>query len=404
MTKYKFIQTQSGFFRFLDEIEDVTWIAYDTEFISEGRYQPELCLVQVATEKGNYLLDPLSINNLNPFWERLCEENTTSIAHACRSELEFCHRAIGRFPARIFDVQLAAAFVGFDYPLNFKMLTHGTIGVDIEKTETRTDWSRRPLLTGQLNYALNDVVYLKQIAEYLTEKLERAGRVRWFLEETREYCTQLKDSFIEEHWRKLLRSKHYSRDELAVIRELWNWRHDKALAKNIAPGRVLRDDLLLEIAKHQTADPQRIANIRGVRGLPESYLVRELSEAIDYALSLPNSEKPKLPSQATFPQYSLATQILNVLVGQYCKNHNVSSRIVATAADIRYAIAAYRGDVPESEPSKLLQGWRAEFLGEYFINFLEGRCVIQLTKDLESHPFRIVKLDANGNKEETGDN
>ena len=110
---YQYITSQAGLYRFLDENENATWFGYDTEFISEGRYLPELCLVQVATEFGNYLLDPLKLNDLNPFWERLCREDTLTIAHACRSELEFGFRAIKRFPAKIFDVQLAAAFVGY---------------------------------------------------------------------------------------------------------------------------------------------------------------------------------------------------------------------------------------------------------------------------------------------------
>ena len=263
MVEYQYIQTQSDLLRFLDEIEQATWIAYDTEFISEGRYRAELCLVQTSTESGNYLLDPLRIRDMRPFWERLCREGTTSIAHSCRSELEFCYREIGRFPSRVFDVQLAAAFVGLDYPLNFKSLAVETIGAEIDKSETRTDWKRRPLLSGQLEYALNDVQYLKQIADYLTSELGKMNRISWFIEETLDYCETLKESFNDDQWRRILGTKRFSRDELAIIRELWVWRHEKALARNIPPARVFRDDMILEVAKHKTSDPKRIAVIRG---------------------------------------------------------------------------------------------------------------------------------------------
>ncbi|MBR4750163.1 MAG: HRDC domain-containing protein [Thermoguttaceae bacterium] len=391
MVKYQFVQTQSGLLRFLDEIENATWIAYDTEFISEGRYVADLCLVQVATEYGYYLLDPLKIRDLSSFWERLCQEDTTSIAHSCRSELEFCYRAIGKFPSRVFDVQLAAAFVGFEYPLNFKSLTQQTINVQIDKSETRTDWSRRPLLTSQLEYALNDVCYLKQIADYLTTRLEEQERIPWFLEETRLFCESLLSSFDQEHWRRILGSKKYSRDELAIIRELWTWRHEKALAKNIAPARIFRDDMILEVAKHKTADPQRIAVIRGIKGTADSYLVRELCESIERALKLPEAKKPKMKTHDSYPQYSLATQLMNVLIGQYCKEYGVSARLATTVADIRQAIAFYAGTLPSSEHCKLFDGWRGELLGTYIEDFLSGKYAMKFSDKLEDHPLTFFK-------------
>ena len=403
MISYQFIDSPSKLNRFLDEIEEVSWIAYDTEFISEGRYQAEFCLAQVATHKGNYLIDPIKIGDLKPFWERICRDDTTSIVHACRSELEFCFRAIGRFPTRIFDVQLAAAFVGYEYPLNFKTLTHETIGVDIEKTETRTDWSRRPLLTGQLEYALNDVVHLDKIRNFLNQKLENFDRVQWFEEEMRNFCDSLMESFTEERWRKLLGNKRYSRDELAIVRELWEWRRQKALDKNTAPSRIFRDDMILEVAKHKTCDPQLIANIRGIRSLPGSNLVKELCAAIEVALALPEDKKPRMTQNHSYPQYSLATQLFNVLIGQYCRNHSLASRIVATVADVRKMIAFYDGTLPKGEFPKLLEGWRKSFLGSYIDDFIKGRCLMQFSDQLEDHPLKVIRNNFcyNGEDKET---
>ena len=392
MVKYQYIQTKANLFRFLDEIEKATWIAYDTEFISEGRYRPELCLVQVATEFGNYLLDPLRIRDLRPFWERLCEESATAIAHSCRSELEFCYREIGRFPSRVFDVQLAAAFVGHDYPLNFKTLAAETIGVEIEKSETRTDWSRRPLLNAQLEYALDDVRYLKQIADLLTQELESLGRVPWFLEETRSFCETLKASFNDDQWRKILGARVLSRDELAIVRELWTWRQEKALGKNIPPARVFRDDLILEVAKHKTADPSRVSAIRGIRGTSDSQLVKDLCEKIEVALNLPDSQKPKMKARETYPQYSLAVQLINVLIGQHCKRNRVSPRLASTTNDVRRAIAFYDGKLPEKETPRLFQGWRGELLERYVRDFLDGRYAMKFSDDLEDAPVAIKKL------------
>ena len=389
----QFVSTQSKFYRFLDEIETATWIAYDTEFISEGRYRPDLCLVQVAVESGNYLLDPLAIRDLNPFWERLCREGTTSIAHSCRSELEFCYRAIGRIPTRIFDVQLAAAFVGYDYPLNFKALTEATIGVELEKTESRTDWSRRPLLKGQLDYAIQDVCYLKQIADRLAQELEKRKRESWFVEETRAFCKATLDSFGEDHWRKILGSKRYSQDELAIIRALWFWRRDKAIAKGAPQTRILRDDLILELGKLKTSDPERISVVRGIKGTSNSALVMELHEQIDAALLLDDARKPVMETKRSYPQYALATQLINILIGQYCHKHEISARLAATVSDVREAIADYAGTLPKGQTAKLMQGWRAEFLGKFVEDFLSGRYAMQFSDDLEELPLRIIDVD-----------
>ena len=194
---FQFIETQGELLRFLDETDKATWIGCDTEFISEGRYQPDLCLVQVSTELGDYILDPLSIHDLTPFWERFCRDDTLAVTHACRSELEFCFRAVKRMPSKIFDVQLAAAFVGFGYPLNFKSLADQTIHVNLEKSETLTDWSRRPLLSSQLKYALQDVCYLWKIVESLQRRLDAQKRTDWFQREMAEYTESLKTAFTE---------------------------------------------------------------------------------------------------------------------------------------------------------------------------------------------------------------
>lgn len=395
MISHKYIQTQSQLYAFLDEIEKDTWIAYDTEFISEGRYQAELALVQVATESGNYILDPLRVNFLDPFWERICREDTTAIAHACRSELEFCYRAIGRFPKRMFDVQLAAAFVGLEYPIGFKALVKQTIDVDVDKAETRTDWRRRPLLNEQLIYALNDVIYLKQIADFLLGKLKQKDRVSWFIEETESFCKELKDSFGEEHWRRLLGNKTFSRDELAIVRALWTWRHEKALAKNIPPKRILHDDLILELAKQRSSDPQRLAVVRGIRGTANSYLVNELSRAVQEALALPESEKPKPKSNDRYPQYSMATQLLTSLVGQFCRVREISSSLAVKVADVRKAIARFEGVLPQDETCKLYEGWREQLLGRYIEDFLSGRYAIVFSHDLENQPLHFIELDEN---------
>lgn len=389
---YQYITTQGHFARFLEEIENVSWIGYDTEFISEGHYRAELCLLQVATETGYYLLDTLSLPDLTPFWERVCRDDTLSIVHACRSELEFCFRAVKRFPKRIFDVQLAAAFVGLGYPLNFKSLANETIKVSLEKAETLTDWKHRPLLHSQLSYALNDVCHLRKITNYLIEKLHTMNRMEWFEEEMQDYCRELKESFTEEHWRKLVGARACSSNELTIIRDLWRWRREKALAKNVAPSRIMRDDVILNLAKRGVYAPEQIAVMRGVNGPSQSQFVQEICHVIRGTLETPEEEKPK-QTVAFYPVYKLATQLVGVLLAQYCQKRHISYQIVTTLSDIRQAIAYYEHKIPDVRQVRLLSGWRTKFLGDFLNNVLSGHYAMQLNdRSLDERPLKLVDL------------
>ena len=388
---FMFVETQGELLRFLDETDKSSWIGCDTEFISEGRYHPDLCLVQVSTETGDYILDPLSIHDLTPFWERFCREDTLAVVHACRSELEFCYRAVKRLPSKIFDVQLAAAFVGLGYPLNFKSLTAQTIRVNLEKSETLTDWSRRPLLSAQLQYALQDVCYLGRIVETLQRELDAQGRSNWFQEEMAEFAESLKTTFVDESWRKITGPTIRTRTELATVRELWRWRRDRAVARNTPPHRVMRDDLIVALAKRHSADPERVAVTRGLNGKADSPWIREICGVIQKALDLPEDQKPKLETN-NYPVYKIASQLVCLLLTQYCQRRKISPSVVMTTRDVREAIAARQGTLPADIKPRLRTGWRAEFLGEFLDNVLNGRYAMQITGDLEENPIRLIDV------------
>ncbi len=186
MTSHRFIRSSSELSDYLRSIRGAKRIDFDTEFVSDGKYKTELCLVQAATEFGPVLIDPLAVEDMTQFWNRLCDPAVQVTAHSARSEMEFCYKAIGRVPDRLFDIQLAAGFVGIDYPASLKKLVDEFLHIDLPKDETRTDWRLRPLSILQVEYALNDVLYLEGVAAELRRRLERLGRVAWFEEESRD--------------------------------------------------------------------------------------------------------------------------------------------------------------------------------------------------------------------------
>ena len=129
-------------------------IGFDTEFVSENRYRPELCLIQVATDTEIAIIDTLTVEDLAPFWELLTTGDQVTVVHAAREEFLFCYRACRARPKKLFDIQLAGGFIGLDYPASYGNLVAQLLGISISKGETRTDWRRRPLSDSQIKYCL----------------------------------------------------------------------------------------------------------------------------------------------------------------------------------------------------------------------------------------------------------
>ncbi|MEX0977575.1 MAG: ribonuclease D, partial [Pirellulales bacterium] len=141
---------------FCRELADAPAIAFDTEFVSEHTYRPQLCLIQVAAGDRMAVIDPQAVRDVTPFWEWVASPGHDTIVHSGREELLFCLAAVGRPPARLFDVQIAAGLVGYEYPAGYGSLMYKLLGTRLHKGETRTDWRRRPLSSSQISYALDD--------------------------------------------------------------------------------------------------------------------------------------------------------------------------------------------------------------------------------------------------------
>lgn len=376
------------------QLGDSSWVALDTEFITEKKYQPQLCLVQVAAEGMLGLIDPLMIDDITPFWEFLCHGDHEVLLHACRSELEFCHRAVGRLPERVFDVQMAAGLVGCDYPSSFGNLLDRYLQVTLPKAETRTDWARRPLTGRQIDYALNDVRYLNQLAKKLKKQLSSLKRTRWHQSEMRETLAYLDREFTTPKWCSLSGLNGLSLRELAIVRELWFWRDKLAKQYNIPGGMLLRDDLVIELARRKTSDAKRISALRGMQRNDLQRHLPHIAQAVQRGLDCPDSELPE-PSakQQKTPQYAQMVQLLYSGLTMLCHQQGIAVNVVATQNDVRDYITA-RLNPSQSEKTsgktKLEKGWRAGVIGTFFDDLLEGKVAIRIDKSTPKSPLQFV--------------
>ncbi len=255
-------------------------IGMDTEFVAEDCYQPDLCLLQISTRDEVFILDPKGLSDMAAVWELIVAPQRTVIVHAGREEILFAYRATGKSIPRLFDIQLAAGLLGGEYPASYGKLIQRLLGDIVPKGETRTDWRSRPLTTAQLDYAAIDVLHLPLAFDMLTNQLKAAGRLQWLEDELVRKQLELIDYEQQESWCRMSGIQSLHGKQLGVVRALWSWRDERARAKDMPARRVLRDDLIIELARRGSTDPKKISHIRGLhhsgfqRFLPEITQVR----------------------------------------------------------------------------------------------------------------------------------
>ena len=387
--RYDYITSQQHLRDFCQVIADAEIIAFDTEFVSEDTYLPELCLVQVAADGHLGIIDPLEVSDLTPFWELLTQPGKETLVHAGREEFRFCMRAIGRRPTHWFDVQLAAGLIGLEYPASYGTLVQKLLGKSLSKDETRTDWRRRPLSPRQIEYGLQDVVDLQSIRGVLHSRLNELGRLAWVQTELKAWQDDMEQAEAGEKWRRIGGLSGMSPRALAIVRELWHWRDAEGERRNIPTRRILRDDLLLELAKRQTSDPKRM---RAVRGMERGEVLRHLPKigaCVDRALALSDDELPKTERRSSRPQLNLLGQFLSTALGSICRSAQVAPNLAGTAQDVRDLIA-YRLELGGFEPGEvplLATGWRSEVVGSVIDDLLRGNLAIRIADPLDHEPL-----------------
>ncbi|MGL4942928.1 MAG: ribonuclease D [Thermoguttaceae bacterium] len=375
-SSHKTLTSPESLAAFLADQRGAAWVAFDTEFISERRYLPELCLVQVATPSSLAIIDPFTCGDLKPFWQFICDGEREVIVHAGRSEMEFCHRAVGKIPPNVIDVQLAAGLITNEYPAAFGTLVKRFLDVRLSKDETRTDWSRRPFTPQQIRYALDDVRYLPDLASRLRKLLVRQKRLAWFAEESRTACDKWIGALTGETWRGVARCGTLPPKALAIVRSLWSFRDTWGRQTNHPAQQILRDDVIVELAQRGSADATKIASLRGV---PSGARLRDgIVDAIADALSLSQSEWPQPLRRTSYPQYASAIAFLHTVLGIICRRESIAPTIAATTSDLREWVAHAHNTLPRDIVPRLAHGWRRDVIAPLLEGVLHGRLVLRL--------------------------
>jgi ribonuclease D len=369
-------------------------ISFDTEFVSEHTYRPQLCLIQVAAGERMAVIDPLAAGDVTPFWELVAAPGHDTIVHAGREELLFCLAAVGQPPHALVDVQIAAGLVGYEYPAGYGSLMYKLLGTRLHKGETRTDWRRRPLSSGQISYALDDVRYLGPMADKLRRRLDELGRTAWLADEMQAWLADVNATRNDERWWKVSGTSGLSRRCLAIVREVWRWREGEAQKRDWPTRRVLRDDLIIELAKRKSADVKQIRAVRGMERRDLDRALPQLAAAVKRAMDLADEECPAPLQRETPAQLNVLGQFLSTALVSLCRDAHLAPSIVGTASDVR-ELAAYRLGLGEQngEPPALGRGWRAEIVGRLIEDLLAGRVAIRIGDPLSAEPLVFEKIE-----------
>jgi ribonuclease D len=348
------------------------FITVDTEFMRENTYWPILCLIQISDGKEAAAIDPLAKGvDLGPLLELMVNnENVLKIFHAGGQDVEIIHNLTGKTPHPIFDTQIAAMAIGQSEQIGYANLVDSWLGITLDKGARFTDWSRRPLNTRQLEYAVADVTHLAKIFPMMLEKLKETGRGKWINAEMEKLADP--DNYVNDPEKAWLRVKSQGRnlDMLGRLKAIAAWREREAQAKDLPRGRIMRDETLADIAGHPPRDQAKLGQVRGLSaGWKNNDIGARLMEIIEQAEPLSRDDLPlkigRRPKNGK--SNALVTDLLKLLLKIRSAEMNVASRLLARADDLERIVAGEREDVP------LLEGWRYEEFGRDALDLVEGR-------------------------------
>lgn len=359
------------------------FVTVDTEFLRETTFWPRLCVVQLASPDEAAAIDAMAEGlDLTPLFELMADPGITKVFHAARQDIEIIWNLAKLIPAPLFDTQVAAMVCGFGDQISYGDLVQNVAKVTLDKSSRFTDWSRRPLLPSQIDYAIADVTYLRDIYLFLRRKLEQTDRLSWLSDEM---AMLTSPATYEQHpdnaWERFRNRVRKPRD-LAVLMEVAAWREAEAQARDVPRSRVLKDDILIELtlAAPRTADA--LGNLRAFpRGMERSRAGLDILAAIERGHARDPKTLPKLDRERRSGGNGATVELLKVLLRHVSENHGVAAKMIATVEDLEAIAADDRADVAA------LAGWRRELFGTKALELKHGRLALTVEQG------RIVTLE-----------
>ena len=348
------------------------FVTVDTEFLRESTYYPKLCVAQIASTDEAVVVDALANGiDLKPLFNLMADENVIKVFHAARQDIEICWHAAGLIPAPLVDTQVAAMVLGYGDSIAYDQLVQRITGDNLDKSLRFTDWTRRPLSEAQIAYAISDVTHLRDVYVKLQADLDKRGRTEWMREEMRVLTSPDTYRMEPEHaWRRL-QTRVRKPKELAVLIEVAAWREREAQTRDVPRGRVLKDDVVGDLAVQAPTTIERLGNLRSLpKGFERSKWGEAIIEAVKRGLARDVKTLPKIERPKGAPNGQATVELLKVLLRMTAERHGVAAKVIATMDDLDRIAADDDADVPA------LSGWRRELFGDKALALKHGRLAL----------------------------
>jgi ribonuclease D len=359
------------------------FVTVDTEFLRESTYYPRLCVLQMASLEEAVVVDALAPGiELAPLFRLMANPDVVKVFHAARQDIEICWHEAELIPAPLVDTQVAAMVLGYGESISYDQLVQRITGDSLDKSNRFTDWTRRPLTEAQLRYAISDVTHLRDVYLKLSSDLDRQGRTDWMRDEMRVLTSPNTYRMEPEHAWERLKTRVRKPKELAVLIEVAAWREREAQTRDVPRGRVLKDDVIGDIAIQAPATIERLGMLRSLpKGFERSKWGEAIIEAVKRGLARDPKTLPRIERHRTVINGQATVELLKVLLRMTSEKHGVAAKVIATVDDLDRIAADDQADVPA------LRGWRRELFGEKAIALKHGKIALAVENG------RVVTVD-----------
>ena len=352
------------------------YVTVDTEFLRETTYYPLLCVAQMATSDEAVVIDALAPGiDLAPFFDLLVDEKVVKVFHAARQDIEIVWNMAGKIPHPIFDTQVAAMVLGYGDSISYDQLVQRITGDQLDKSHRFTDWTRRPLSDAQLVYAVSDVTHLRDVYLKLDEDLHKRGRANWVSAEMEVLTSP--DTYRadpERAWERL-KSRVRKPKELGVLIEVAAWREREAQTRDVPRSRVLKDEVLGDIAVQAPTSIERLSHLRSLpKGFERSRWGEQIVDAVKRGVERDPKSLPRMERFRPAPNGGATVELLKVLLRMTAERNAVAAKVIATVDDLERIAADDEADVAA------LKGWRRELFGEKALALKHGRLALAVER------------------------
>ena len=352
------------------------FVTIDTEFLRESTYYPLLCVAQMACADEAVVVDTLAPGiDLSPFYALMANDGVMKVFHAARQDVEIVWHAAKLIPHPIFDTQVAAMVLGYGDSISYEQLVQRITGDTLDKSHRFTDWTRRPLSEPQLRYAISDVTHLRDVYLKLVDDLKQRGRAEWVEDEMR-ILTSPETYRLEpgNAWQRL-KTRVRKPKELAVLIEVAAWREREAQARDVPRGRVLKDEVIADIAVQAPTSSDKLKHLRSLpKGFERSRWGEAIIEAVTRGLERDPKTLPRPARVQVAANGGAVVELLKVLLRMISESHHVAAKVIATVGDLERIAADDNADVPA------LSGWRRDLFGEKALALKHGKLALAIEK------------------------